>query len=115
MQDPPALDPVFHQIVRTRLGGLLNAGSCSFTELKNRLEVTDGNLDAHLRKLSATGYLHSRMVLKDRPQTIYSFSPSGKRAFAAYILGLRAIIDAATKRHQFAEPKARAQRERNGP
>ena len=98
MQDPPALDPLFHQIVRTRLGGLLNAGSCSFTELKNRLGVTDGNLDAHLRKLSAAGYLHSRMVLKDRPQTIYSFSPSGKRAFAAYILGLRAIIDPPTQR-----------------
>jgi DNA-binding MarR family transcriptional regulator len=115
MQDPPALDPVFHQIVRTRLGGLLNSGSCSFTELKNRLGVTDGNLDAHLRKLSAAGYLHSRMVLKDRPQTIYSFSPSGKRAFAAYIWGLRAIIGLATKRHQFAKAKARARRERNGP
>jgi DNA-binding MarR family transcriptional regulator len=98
MQDLPALDPVFHQVVRTRLGGLLNAGPCSFTGLKNRLGVTDGNLDAHLRKLSAAGYLHSRMVVKDRPQTIYSFSPSGKRAFAAYVSGLKAIIDLAMSR-----------------
>ena len=92
MQDLPALDPVFHQVVRTHLGSLLNAGPCSFTELKHRLKVTDGNLDAHLRKLSAAGYLHSRMVIKDRPQTVYSFSSSGKRAFAAYLVGLRTII-----------------------
>jgi len=97
MQDLPALDPVFHQIVRTHLASLLSAGSCSFTELKNRLRLTDGNLDAHLRKLSAAGYLHSRMVVKGRPQTIYSFSPSGKRAFAAYVSRLRAIIDHAMK------------------
>jgi DNA-binding MarR family transcriptional regulator len=106
MQDLPALDPVFHQIVRTHLAGLLNAGPCSFTELKNRLRVTDGNLDAHLRKLSAAGYLHSRMVVKDRPQTIYSFSPSGKRAFAAYVLRLRAILDHAVK-HQGSPRQAR--------
>jgi DNA-binding MarR family transcriptional regulator len=92
MQDRPVLDPVFHQVVRTHLATLLNAGPCSFTELKNRLGVTDGNLDAHLRKLSAAGYLHSRMVVKERPQTVYSFSPSGKRAFAAYVAGLRTII-----------------------
>jgi DNA-binding MarR family transcriptional regulator len=97
MHDLPALNPVLHQVVRTRLAGLLCAGSCSFTELKNRLGVTDGNLDAHLRKLSAAGYLHSRMVLKDRPQTIYALSPSGKRAFAAYLLDLRAITDYAIK------------------
>jgi len=99
MQDLPVLDPVFHQVVRTHLAGLLNAGPCSFTELKNRLGVTDGNLDAHLRKLSAAGYLHSRMVLKDRPQTVYSFSPSGKRAFAAYLAGLKTIIRHAVDDH----------------
>src|SRR3954453_10966058 len=92
LQDLAVLDPVFHQVVRTHLASFLNVGPCSFTELKNRLGVTDGNLDAHLRKLSAAGYLHSRMVIKDRPQTVYSFSPSGKRAFAAYVAGLGAIV-----------------------
>jgi len=106
MQRPPALDPVFHQVVRTRIGVLLHANACSFRELKNRLRVTDGNLDAHLRKLSAAGYLHSRMVLKDRPQTIYSLSPSGKRAFAAYLTTLRAIVAPSTEHHQFADAGA---------
>jgi len=114
MQALPALNPVFHQIVRTHLAGLLNAGPCSFTELKSRLRLTDGNLDAHLRKLSAAGYLHSRMVVKDRPQTMYSFSPSGKRAFAAYVLGLRAIIEHAM-RYQGSPKQARLPRDQNRP
>ena len=92
MQLPPALNPVFHQIVRTRLSILLSAGACSFTDLKAALEVTDGNLEAHLRKLSAAGYLHSQMILKGRPQTMYSLSPSGKRAFAIYLANLNALI-----------------------
>ena len=93
MQPPPTLNPVLHQIVRTRLSVLLNAGALSFTELKTALKVTDGNLDAHLRKLSAAGYLHSQMVLKERPQTMYSLSPSGKRALATYLSNLKALIE----------------------
>ncbi|HEX4557503.1 MAG TPA: transcriptional regulator [Xanthobacteraceae bacterium] len=108
MPNPPLLDPIFHQTVRTRLGSLLNAGTCSFAELKTRLGVTDGNLDAHLRKLSAAGYLHSRMVVKDRVQTNYSLSPSGKRAFAAYVAGLRAIIGPPRTHHGFADAGMRA-------
>jgi len=100
MRLPPALNPVFHQNVRTRLTVLLNAGACSFTELKTALRVTDGNLDAHLRKLSAAGYLHSQMVLKGRPQTMYSLSPSGKRALATYLSNLKAIIEQPSNDHR---------------
>jgi predicted transcriptional regulator len=107
MPNPPLLDPVFHQTVRTRLGSLLNTGACSFAELKTRLGVTDGNLDAHLRKLSAAGYLHSRMVIRDRVQTNYSLSPSGKRAFAAYVVDLRAIIGPPSAHHGFADAEPR--------
>jgi DNA-binding MarR family transcriptional regulator len=96
MQLPPALDPVFHQVVRTRLSVLLNVGACSFSELKTALGVTDGNLDAHLRKLSAAGYLHSQMIVRGRPQTLYALSPSGKRALAIYLSNLKAIIEHAS-------------------
>ncbi len=108
MPNPPLLDPIFHQTVRTRLGSLLDGGACSFAELKTRLGVTDGNLDAHLRKLGAAGYLHSRMVIKERVQTNYSLSPSGKRAFAAYLSNLRAIIRPPRARHRFADAQTRA-------
>jgi hypothetical protein len=32
------------------------------------------------------------MIIKDRVQTNYSLSPRGKRAFAAYVADLRAIV-----------------------
>ena len=86
--------------MRTRLSVLLNAGALSFTELKTALKVTDGNLDAHLRKLSAAGYLHSQVVRKERPQTMYSLSPSGKRAFATYLSNLKVLIEQPSNDHQ---------------
>ncbi|MEM9228745.1 MAG: transcriptional regulator [Pseudomonadota bacterium] len=92
---PPILDPIFHQTVRTRLALLLFLGEISFSELKAALSTTDGNLDAHLRKLSGAGYLHSRMVLDGRPHTVYRLSESGMEAFSRYLDVLRAICAAA--------------------
>ncbi len=91
----PKLDPIFHQPVRTRLATLLRRGGHSFSQLKQDLEITDGNLDAHLRKLSSAGYLHSQMVLDGRPHTVYQLSDSGTAAFDNYIDALEQIIDRA--------------------
>ena len=93
MTDPPKLDPVLHQTVRTRLSALLRVRSHSFSELKSALDVTDGNLDAHLRKLSAAGYLHSRTVLKGRPHTVYRLSESGQAAFDDYAAALSMVVE----------------------
>lgn len=97
----PRLDPVFHQPVRTRLAVLLSLEAHSFSQLKSKLGMTDGNLDAHLRKLSGAGYLHSQMVLEGRPHTTYQLSDSGKEAFDAYIAALELIVE----RSQKASPK----------
>ena len=102
MKRAPALDPVFHQALRTRIAALLSVRACSFSELKSALGVTDGNLDAHLRKLGSAGYLHSRMVLAERPKTLYDLSPSGKRAFADYLVALKAIVKIATAKTRLA-------------
>ena len=91
--DLPRLDPLFHQPVRTRLVALLRVKPYSFSQLKNELNLTDGNLDAHLRKLSANGYLHSRMVLEGRPHTLYQLSESGAAAFDSYISDIGTLID----------------------
>lgn len=84
---------MFHQAVRTRLATLLYRGASSFTELKAALAITDGNLDAHLRKLSGAGYLHSEMVVEGRPRTVYSLSPSGIEAFEGYLDALEDLLD----------------------
>ena len=93
MTNPPELDPIFHQPVRTRLAVLMNKGPVSFSRLKTALQITDGNLDAHLRKFSAAGYLHSEMVFEGRPRTNYSLSPSGAKALSAYLRNLRRLIE----------------------
>lgn len=92
---PPLLDAIFHQPVRTRLCLLLYRGEPSFSQLKASLSITDGNLDAHLKKISAVGYLHSRMVLEVRPHTVYCLSESGASAFREYLDCLEAIFTAA--------------------
>lgn len=88
----PHLDPVFHQQVRTRLAILLRRREHSFAELKAALQITDGNLDAHLKKLTAAGYVHNRMVFEGRPHTRYQLSPSGKEAFDSYAMALHTVL-----------------------
>lgn len=88
----PELDAIFHQPVRTRLSALLRRKEHSFSELKRELGVTDGNLDAHLRKLSAAGYLSSRMIVDGRPHTLYGLSSSGKTRFDAYRKTLAKVL-----------------------
>ncbi len=92
MEKLPNLDPIFHQVVRTRLAVLISQKAHSFTQLKLALSITDGNLDAHLRKLSASGYLQSKMILDGRPHTIYELSESGLTAFKKYRESIKRLI-----------------------
>jgi predicted ArsR family transcriptional regulator len=92
---PPILDAIFHQPVRTRLSLLLYRGEPSFSQLKASLSITDGNLDAHLKKLGTVGYLHSRMVVEGRPYTVYCLSESGTSAFREYLRCLEVICTSA--------------------
>ncbi len=89
----PKFDRMFHQAVRTRLAALLYRDASSFSDLKAALAITDGNLDAHLRKLSAAGYLHSEMQVEGRTRTVYSLSPSGMDAFEDYLDALDELLE----------------------
>lgn len=91
----PALDPVLHQPVRTRLVAYLAArGGASFSELKKGLDVTDGNLEAHLKKLVAAGYvIGQRSDEPGRPQTVYSMSDAGLARFREYVKTLQKMLD----------------------
>ena len=71
---------------------LLHKKARSFSQLKSELDITDGNLDAHLRKLSAAGFLHSQMILDGRPYTIYQLSEIGTKAFQQYRKNLRQLL-----------------------
>lgn len=91
---PPALDPVLHQPVRTRLVAYLaTRGACTFTELKTALQITDGNLEAHMKKLTAANYVAAiRESGEGRPQTFYELTEDGRAAFTTYVDALQRLL-----------------------
>jgi len=94
----PVLDKVLHQPIRTQITAYLaSRGEATFTDLKNALGLTDGNLDAHMKKLIQTGYIVSRKEgYAVRPQTFYTLSSEGKSAFDAYVKDLSSILGIST-------------------
>jgi len=81
---------------RARLGimtYLLTLGESSFTTLKQKLSLTDGNLSAHLRTLEEAGYLEVEKGFAGRkPRTLYRVTILGKEAFLAYLSRLEDVI-----------------------
>ena len=93
----PDLDPVIHQRVRLGiLSALAAGGTTSFTDLKTVLDLTDGNLSVHARKLEDAGYLEVRKSFADRtPLTEYALTEAGRVALEAYLDQMEALIQTA--------------------
>ncbi|MFZ5669023.1 MAG: winged helix-turn-helix domain-containing protein [Pseudomonadota bacterium] len=93
--DIDRLDEVIHG--RLRLGimaFLAGAGAADFNTLKTRLQATDGNLSAHLRKLEDAGYVAAEKAFVNRkPLTTLSITPAGRRAFAAYLEAIGRLVE----------------------
>ena len=92
-----SLDRLLHD--RMRLGivsALAATGEMSFTDLKDTLNATDGNLSVHARKLEEAGYLSCEKTFAGRtPRTDYKLTTSGRRALEKYLDHMDAIIRAA--------------------
>jgi DNA-binding MarR family transcriptional regulator len=81
------IDDVIHG--RLRLGVmayLASAEIADFTELKNALEVTQGNLSVQLRKLDDAGYVAiEKSFLNRKPLTRVRLTTEGRKAFRNYL------------------------------
>ena len=88
------LDRVIHEKVRLALMSLLAASTqLSFTEMRDTLNMTDGNLTAHMRTLQEAGYLAVTKSFHDKkPLTTCSLTESGRTAFSNYINVLEQIV-----------------------
>ncbi|MCL6219577.1 winged helix-turn-helix domain-containing protein [Zunongwangia pacifica] len=65
----------------------------SFNQLKELLEVTDGNLASHIKALEKAEYLEVQKSFVDRkPNTKYKATKVGKLAFKKHIDALESII-----------------------
>ena len=88
------IDDVIHG--RMRLGimvYLADVETADFTELKTVLEATQGNLSVHLKKLEEAGYVAIVKSFRDnKPLTRVTLTPSGRKAFAAYLDALGGLI-----------------------
>ncbi len=91
-----SLDKIIHD--RTRLGmisALAAHAKLSFSDLKNLLNTTDGNISVHARKLEDAGYLTCEKSFKGRtPLTEYSITADGRVALEKYLDHMEALIAA---------------------
>jgi DNA-binding MarR family transcriptional regulator len=88
------LDALLHEPGRLAITSVLAAvESLTFTEIRDQLGMTDGNLSVHLQKLEEKGYVAiTKTFVGRRPQTTCRLTPAGRRAFARYLDHLEAIV-----------------------
>jgi len=98
LADPHARE--FDRLVyeRVRLGIMSSLAvnkSLTFTELRDLLQTSDGNLSVHARKLEDASYVSCRKSFADRmPRTEYRLTAKGRRALERYLDHMEALIRA---------------------
>ena len=91
---PLSLDRIVHGPLRLGIVVALTASERrTFTELRDALGATDGNLNASLQKLEQAGYVAaSRRVDGRAAITEYQLTRAGQKALASYLEQLERII-----------------------
>ena len=81
---------------RIRLGimsALMVNNEVSFNELKELIEVTDGNLASHLKTLEEQGFVKvQKGFIGRKTNTTYQVSKAGEKAFNAHLEALEQMI-----------------------
>lgn len=95
--DHNAIDEVIHGRIRLGVVAYLSAvDSALFSELRDKVGATDGNLSAHLRKLEEAGYVGvAKSFVNRKPQTRLSLTPAGRKAWSAWLTQMEALRNAA--------------------
>ena len=89
------IDRLIHEPARFQVLALLYVvESADFTFIMNQLELTWGNLSAHISKLEEGGYVAVEKGFKGkRPQTMLSLTKEGRKAFQAYRQTMKHMLD----------------------
>jgi DNA-binding MarR family transcriptional regulator len=88
------LDRVIHEKGRLAIMSMLAASTeLSFTEMRDALEMTDGNITTHIRTLQESGYISvAKSYQNNRSLTTCSLTNAGRKAFAEYVNLLEKIV-----------------------
>ena len=93
--DIEAIDEVIHG--RIRLGVmayLVGAGEADFSEIRARLQTTDGNLSVHLRKLEDAGYVEiAKSFVGRKPLTRIRLTEAGRSAYGGWLDTISRLVD----------------------
>lgn len=92
--DHRALDEVIHGRVRLAIMAFLKgARQSDFVELRDTLQLTDGNLAIQLRKLEEHGHVTiEKGYLGKRTRMTVTITEAGDAAMAAYLDQLRSLF-----------------------
>lgn len=67
--------------------------SLDFNSLKELMEVTDGNLATHIKRLEQEEFIEvQKTFIDNKPNTSYSVTDKGKEAFENHLKVLEQII-----------------------
>ncbi|MGV8091264.1 MAG: winged helix-turn-helix domain-containing protein [Mangrovibacterium sp.] len=88
------LDKAFENKIRLGImSALMVNRQVAFNDLKEMLELTDGNLASHLRYLEKENYISvEKSFINRKPNTVYAATQTGKAAFEAHLNALEEII-----------------------
>ena len=94
MSTASSFDPVL--LSQARLGiitVLMTRASGTFSELKEALSMTQGNLGIHLQKLEEAGYVSvKKQFVKRKPKTTARITAKGRKAFLKHVEALERVV-----------------------
>ncbi len=95
-------DEVIHEKTRLMiLGFLLKEGELSFSDLKELLNLTDGNLTSHLKTLEINGIIEvKKTFIGRRPKTFYKLTKEGKERFINYLNNVKDFLNFLIKKEE---------------
>ena len=87
-------EKLFGSPVRVKILTLITLeDGISFTELKRKTGLTDGNLSSHIAKLEREGIIKiKKKFVNKRPRTQYFLTKEGREAFLNYLSDMEKII-----------------------
>ena len=92
--DAYEFDPVLTSRVRLAiLSALVNLDEAEFVQLKELLDVTQGNLSVHASKLEEAGYLRiDKRFVDKKPLTTFVLTSKGREALVAHVRQLKKLL-----------------------
>jgi len=89
-------DKLVHQQTRLQIFAYLyRHGEATFPELREELDLTEGNLSSHLGTMEEAGAVSVEKAFVDRrPQTTYALTDLGEEKFEEHVAALETLIDA---------------------